>query len=87
MKFLVVTQAKEAYFKAPASTIENNMKRVKQAAKDGKILEIYLIPGWNKTVSIEEHDNAQEILDAVSPMLEYVNFEIYPLADFDLSKV
>jgi muconolactone delta-isomerase len=86
MKFLVISQRKEAGYKIPASTRENNIKAVKQAVKDGKILDIYQIPGWNKTVTIEEHDNAQEMLDAVGPMLEYLNFEVYPLADFDLSR-
>ena len=56
-------------------------KDAEQRLKDGK-LEIYYIPGWDKNISIEEHENMAEVLKALKFPSNNYNFEIYPLMDY-----
>ena len=83
MKFLVIFQPKGA---VPSDITERNKKIVEQAIKDDKILEMYYVPGWNKHVSIEEHDNAEAMLEQLQDNYIYGDVEIYPLVDYKASR-
>ena len=92
MKFLVISHLKDTFSTLPPSVVrqlwEANMELVNQARKAGKIREIYWIPGWNRGVSIEDKKSAEEVVQTLSgsPMFAFLNFEVYPLADFDESR-
>ena len=47
----------------------------------GEILEFYNIPGWNRTVSIEQYESVEELYKHFEgePLYPYTKFEIYPL--------
>jgi muconolactone delta-isomerase len=67
--------------------MEATVAWVNQQKKAGKLLEIYGIPGWWRTVSISEHPSAEEVAQTLAtvPMGGFLNFEVYPLADFNQS--
>jgi len=60
---------------------------VNEQKKAGKLLEIYSIPGWWRTVGISEHPSAEEVAQTLAgaPMGGFLNFEVYPLSDFNQS--
>ena len=91
MKFLVISKSKETASAAPPKVIrqlyESTFKQLKQAMKEGKIPEFYYAPGWGRAVSIQEHDSAEEVTKMIegTPIAPYMNFEVYPLANFEES--
>jgi muconolactone delta-isomerase len=58
-----------------------------QQKKAGKILEAYWIPGWGRVMSIGEAKSAEEIVQNMNeiPVSGFMNYEIYPLADYNES--
>jgi muconolactone delta-isomerase len=60
------------------------MNQQKQA---GKVLEIYYIPGWERSVAIGEAESAEDLVKILNEMpgSGLIDFKIYPLADFDES--
>ena len=85
MKFLVISQLKYPTTPFPKDLVENKMKAIEQAIKDGKF-QMYYAPGWDKNVSIEEHDSIEEIYEGIKDLSQYYNVEIYPLVDFTIRK-
>lgn len=81
MKFLVIAQQKENGPTASTDEREKMLQRIEQRVKAGK-MEVYYMPGWNKNVSIEEHESMVEALEAIKNPSKYNNFEIYPLMDW-----
>jgi muconolactone delta-isomerase len=85
IKFLVISEAKDIFYAMPAEErgkIEeatNNL--LEQDIKAGAILEFYNIPGWDRSVSIEQYESVEELYKhfekyAIYP---YTKFEVYPL--------
>ena len=66
--------------------MEANLDVLNQARKAGEILEMYVIPGQNRVVSIQESASAEKMAEQfnLAPASALVNFEIYPLADMDV---
>ena len=81
MKFLVISKRKDDAPTSMTAEMEKNYQEVEQRQKAGK-MELYYMPGWNKGVSIEEHENMAEALKALKSGYKYNNFEIYPLMDW-----
>ena len=88
VKFLIITSTKDTFSMLPPAIsrqlIEATVAWVNQQKKAGKLLEIYAIPGWWRTVAISEHNSAEEVAQTLAgvPMGGFLNFEVYPLADF-----
>lgn len=91
MKFLTITSTKDTFSMLPPAIsrqlMEATVAWVNEQKKAGKLLEIYSIPGWWRTVGISEHPSAEEVAQTLAgvPMGGFMNFEVYPLADFDES--
>jgi predicted nucleotidyltransferase component of viral defense system len=89
MKFLVITGFKDNILSVSPSVVRKAMEAtwdiVNQARKSGGILEMYVIPGQNRVVSIQEMVNAEKMAEHFNktPASALVDFEIYPLADMD----
>jgi hypothetical protein len=87
MKFLVIASFKKQAPPVRPTTVKklfNDMlKLIERARKAGTILEMYYIPGYEKTVTIEEHNNAETLLQNLSgnPMADFIDWEVYPLAE------
>ena len=58
---------------------------INQARKSGDILEMYVIPGEGRGVSIQEETSAEAMAEKMNrtPMMGLMHFEIHPLADWD----
>lgn len=85
IKFLVLSETKDIFYAMPTEEqgkIEeatNNL--LKQDIKAGAILEFYNIPGWNRTVAIEQYESIEELYKHFEkyPVYPYTKFEVYPL--------
>ena len=85
IKFLVISETKDVFYAMPAEERgkieETTNNLLKEDIKAGAILEFYNIPGWNRTVAIEQYESVEELYKhfekyAVYP---YTKFEVYPL--------
>ena len=91
MKFLTISTVNDTMLTLPPAVsrqlAEANLNFVKQQRQAGKILELYTIPGWRRTVAISQSDSAEELVQTFNQMpgSGFMSFEIYPLADFDES--
>jgi muconolactone delta-isomerase len=89
MKFLVIVSFKDTVLSLPPSVVrkasEENLDIINQARKSGGILEMYVIPGQNRFVSIQEVASAEEMAEHMNmtPLAGHVNIEIHPLAEWD----
>ena len=87
MKFLTISRTKDTFSTLPPAMLRQLMEAtaayMDQGKKEGKILEYYFIPGWNRSVVISESDSAEEIVQRISglPVGAFLDFEVYPLAD------
>ncbi len=91
MKFLIISSIKDTFSTLPPAVsrqlMEATVAWVNQQKKAGKLLEIYTVAGWARTVGISEHPSAEEVAQTLAgvPMGGFLNFEVYPLADFNQS--
>jgi muconolactone delta-isomerase len=89
MKFLAIASMRDtATTLPPALTrqlLEATMVEMNQQKKAGKILDMYLIPGWNRVVVISEAKSAEEEYQNINrtPIISFYNIELYPLADIN----
>ena len=89
MKFLIMCTLKDTMSMLPPAMnrqlLEATVAWVNEQKRAGKLLEIYSTPGWWRTVAISEHDSAEDVAQTLAgvPMGGFLNFEVYPLADFD----
>jgi len=89
MKFLTISTFKDALSTLPPAMsiqmLEAMQAWMKQQKQSGKILEAYVIPAWKRGVVISEFDSAEEISQLLPQMpgFGFMDFELYPLADFD----
>ena len=89
MKYLIITKIKDMYYMLPD---ERRMVLMAAAVafterlmKAHKMKEVYVMPGWNRTMSIldvESHEEAAR-LSLEYPMRDYVEMESYPLQEFE----
>ena len=92
IKFLVISESKDILYSMPADErkkIEDETTNLlKQDVKAGAILEFYNIPGWNRTVAIEQYRNIEELYKHFNgyPGYPYIRFEVYPLVEGDIMK-
>jgi muconolactone delta-isomerase len=65
--------------------MEATVDYLKQMKQSGKILEAYALAGSEQTMTISELDSPGEIAQMIAgvPMGAFINFETYPLADFE----
>jgi len=92
MKFLVIAESKDIWYGIPADERmkieEANSEYSSQLVKAGDFLESYNIPGWNRTVAIEQYRNMEELYKHFDgyPGYPYVHFEVYPIIESDIMK-
>lgn len=85
MKFLVMTEYKDIYYSMSAGERKKiDDATTEWAAKpvtEGEFIELYAIPGWNRSVSIEQYDTIEQLYNHFEgdPIYPYINFEVYPL--------
>jgi hypothetical protein len=86
MKFLVISKMKDTAVALPPSLmrplLEMSVAAMERQKKAGEILDFYYSPA-GRSVAILEQKTAEEwVKDQNSiPILSYMDFEIYPLAD------
>ena len=91
MKFLIMCTVKDTMSMLPPAIsrqlLEASVAWVNQQRQAGKVLEIYSTSGWGRTVGICEHPSAEDVAQTLAgaPMGGFLNFEVYPLADFNQS--
>ncbi len=89
MKILSITTLKEAFSMVPLATqrqlLEATMAWVEEHKKKGHILEAYETP--ENSVVICEHPSIEDYMQTIAtiPMGGFMNFKVYPLADFKVS--
>lgn len=89
MKFLLISTYKDSMTMLPPAVsrqmTEGLLSWMQQQRQAGKVLESYVIPAWKRAVLIcdfESGDQITQILPGM-PGFGFMNFEVYPLADFD----
>jgi muconolactone delta-isomerase len=91
MKFLTISTVKDTISMLPPAIsrqlTEASVAWVNQQKKAGVILEIYTLAGWARTAVICEHESAEHLVQTIAgmPLAGFMNFEVYPLADFNQS--
>jgi len=91
MKFLIIGKQNNAARTLPPALArqltEESVAATNQQKKEGKIQEIYWIPGVYSTVTLGECKDAVEMVSIFSdlPIADYYDYEIFPLADFNES--
>lgn len=91
MKFLTIITIKDTMSTLPPAIsrqlMEASVAWVNQQKQAGIILEIYTIAGWGRTAVICEHESAEHLVQTIAgiPLATFMNFEVYPLADFNES--
>jgi muconolactone delta-isomerase len=91
MKFLTITKMKDTFSTLPPSVMRPLMEAtaayMNQQKKEGKVLEYYFLAGCNRSMVIAEAKSAEEIVQRISalPVGGFMDFETYPLADFNES--
>lgn len=93
MKFLVIGKPREVAFTVPIhdrlalskQLTEASVTAMNKQKKEGKLLEIYWIPGAATIVSLYECKTAEEMVKNFMeiPITAYYSFESYQLADFN----
>jgi muconolactone delta-isomerase len=91
MKFLMISKPREAIFTLPPALLrqltEASLAAANKQKKEGKILEIYWIPGSTCGVAIGECKTGEEMVKNFGemPINAFYSYEVYPLADFNES--
>ena len=91
MKFLIISSLKDTVSTLPPAIsrqlMEASVAWVNQQKQAGKVLEIYSLAGWGRTAAICEHPSAEDVAQTLAgvPMGGFMDFEVYPLADFNES--
>jgi len=89
LKFLIITSVKDTMSTLPPAVarqlFEATVAWMNEQKQAGKVLEIYSIPGWRRSIGISEGDSAEEIARLIAgvPIGGFLDFEVYPLADFN----
>lgn len=89
MKFVHITSLKDTASTLPPAVtrqlLEATVAWVNQRKQAGKLLEIYAMAGWRRTMAIYEAESAEAVVQGVAenPFGGFLTHEVYPLADFD----
>jgi muconolactone delta-isomerase len=89
MKFLLISSYKDTMSTIPPAMArqmaEGLLAWTGQQRQAGIILESYVVPAWKKGIFICEMDSAEKITQVLPgmPGFGFMDFELYPLADFD----
>jgi len=89
VKFVTFASLKDTVSMIPAATsrqlMEATVGYLKQMKQSGKILEAYALAGSERTMTISELDSPEEIAQMIAgvPLGPFLNWETYPLADFE----
>ena len=89
MKFLLISSYKDTMSTIPPAMArqmaEGLIGWTNQQKQAGVVLESYVVPAWKKAVIICEMDSAEKITEILPgmPGFGFMDFELYPLADFD----
>jgi len=89
VKFITFASLKDTVSMIPAATsrqlMEATVGYLKQLKQSGKILEAYALAGSARTLTISELDSPEEIAQMIAgvPLGPFLNWETYPLADFE----
>ena len=89
MKFLFISSLKDVSFTIPPPVMRQLMEAslawVNQKKKEGVILEMYELAGWNRWAVICQHESAESMVRTIStmPFNAFMNHEIYALADYN----
>ncbi len=90
MKFVSLCTLKDSVSIVPPAKIrqlvEASIEWSNQLKKEGKLLELYSLPG-GRTLAICEHSSAEDLNQTLTsmPIGIYMNFEVFPLADFNIT--
>ena len=89
MKFLLISSYKESMTTLPPAMArkmtEGMLGWMQQQRQAGRVIETYVIPAWKRAVCIcdfESGDQVTQVLPGM-PGFGFMDFELYPLADFD----
>ena len=91
MKFLTIGTVKDTMYTTPPTVTRQLMEAtvawMKQQKQAGTILEAYVIPAWRRSIVISEAESAEDIVKNLNQMpgMGFMDFELYPLADWDES--
>jgi muconolactone delta-isomerase len=91
MKFLSIGTMKDIFFTFPPAVqrqiLEASIAVMNQHKKAGRVSEFYFIPGWGRSVVIQETKSAEEVVQIIgaTPVTAFMNIETYPLADLNES--
>ena len=89
VKFIKLSKPKDIMFTLPPAVlrqlVEGTVAWADQQKQAGKLLEIYSVPGWGKTIAIYEFGSAEEMAQSVAalPVASFLDIEFYPLADWN----
>jgi len=89
VKFLLISSYKDTMTTLPPAVArqmsEGMLGWMQQQRQAGRVLDAYVIPAWKRAVLIcdfESGDQITQILPGM-PGFGFMDFEVYPLADFD----
>jgi hypothetical protein len=90
MKFLSIWKLKDGISLPPAALrplAEAQTAYTDMNLKQGKIDQVYFVPGWGKFIIVSENKTAEDWLKEAggSPMFMLYDVELYPLADWKQS--
>jgi len=89
MKFVSICSVKDTLSTLPPAAVRKILEAttawVNQKKQAGKLLEIYGIAGWRRSLVIYEAESAEEIVQTVTenPLGAFLDHEVYALADFN----
>ncbi len=90
MKFLIITRMKDVFTLLPveqqARIMDGVIPFIEKYQKAGACKEIYSVPSIKGSVSIWEIESGEKsgMLHLENPASPFQDFEMYPLADFNL---
>jgi muconolactone delta-isomerase len=89
MKYLIITKTKDMYYMLPDERrmvlMGASVAFTEKLVKAHKMKEVYVMPGWNRTMAILDVESDEEAarLSLEYPMRDYVDMESYPLQEFE----
>jgi hypothetical protein len=91
MKFLTIGSIKDTFSTLPPAIsrqlMEATLNWINQQKQAGIILEVYMMVELKRSMVICEHKTAEEAAQTIAavPMGGFMDFDVYPLADFNVS--
>jgi muconolactone delta-isomerase len=92
MKYLVTSKVKDVFYMLPDEQrmviMGAAMAYGEKLRKEGKIREMHVMPGWNRTMFIADVENHEEAsrMSLENPLYSYSDIETYGLVEWDTWK-